>query len=1386
VWTSFITWCLGAGIILNLSNMDGFKPPEPIDLHSDNVAERWRKWKRQFEFYYMACELSGKNKATQTAILLHAAGPEAQEIHHTFTWAEGEDKSDYKQVLKKFDDYCEPLRNVVYERYQFWSRDHKEHETVDMFVAALRTLSAKCEFADEDDMLRDKLVFAIRDIAVKERLLRESGLTLKKALELCRAAESSKQQIRAMQGDANAAVDVHPVGVQHGRRHVNKPREAQTSSSTCDFCGGRHARGQCPAFGKQCGKYSGYNHFASVCRGGGFRRKQHANPKRSPPKPSRKFHKSKNNYSKSKSVNVHSVDADSDSEYLFVGTLSSNDSGKWYENIVLNGSAVQFKLDTGADANCLPMTLWHKLFPHMNLEQSSHTLRAFGGECIKPGGVATVTAECPATDIVLPTKFFVTDADMTPILGRASCESFKLVQRLTSVKSVHNLTENKPLTTDVLSNSYSDVFAGLGAYDQPYHIELDPSVPPVIQHCRRVPFAKLPALQTALESLEKQGVIAPVDRPTDWVHNLVVTEKKNGSLRLCLDPKPLNKAIRRERHVIPTVEDVLYRLNGKQVFTVVDMKDSYWHVKLDEPSSFLCTFHTPWGRKRFLRMPFGISSASEIMQKRNEQTFADIPGVHVIADDLIIAGSSEAEHDAILLRVLERARERNIKFNLNKLQFKKNEVTYMGHIVTAKGLRPCPKKINAIMDMPCPTDKPSLLRFLGMVRYLAQFIPGESTLTAPLRSLLKKDSMWQWNHEHNKAIASIKEALSDPVSLHFFDVNKPVLIQADASKSGLGACILQDGRPIAFASRALSSAECNYSQIEKELLAICFACSKFNQYCYGKKVKVNTDHKPLEIIFKKPIGMAAPRLQRMLLQLQRYTLDVSYVPGKFMYVADALSRAYTKDDTTTGAPDDIEVMVHSLVSSLPISEQKVAAFQKATATDSTLQQLLVTVRNGWPKSFKSVHCNLRPFWNVRDEIHEIDCLLFRGNCVIVPAAMQKEMLELIHEGHLGVEKSRALARQALYWPGMSDDIAKTVTSCETCITFRASQQKEPLMCHDVPGRPWQKLGADIMTVQGKDFLVVVDYFSKYPELAMLQNKTAKCVITHLKSIMARHGIPDELFTDNMPFASFEFRKFAAEWDFRLTTSSPEFPQSNGQAERTVQTVKRLLEKACMSGQDPYIALLQYRLSPVSGLPYSPAQMLMGRQLRGRLPVPPQSLQPSTVNARPLLVKRQLEQKRQFDKGAKPLAPLNPGDSVSLRRKGRWVPAVVKAVDKAPRSYIVSCGGSDLRRNRRHLLHTPGVPAPYVFDSFLNEYDAPSMPVETPRTLPRQPHVPLQNPLGTVAADDTLVQPPSQPQAEPVAQTQAPQIADPIPPVNTRPKRNCQPPERYQDYVMSKC
>ena len=317
--------------------------------------------------------------------------------------------------------------------------------------------------------------------------------------------------------------------------------------------------------------------------------------------------------------------------------------------------------------------------------------------------------------------------------------------------------------------------------------------------------------------------------------------------------------------------------------------------------------------------------------------------------------------------MLTRARDKGVRFNSEKVQFKIGQVEYMGNLVSSDGLKPDPKKIEAIVNMPKPTDVNSLQRLLGLIKYHAKYIPNESAITEPLRELLKKDAEWDWQPEHDKAIERLKAVLTSKPALAFYDVNEPVTIQADASQSGLGACLMQKGKPVAYASRAMISAEQNYARIEKKMLAICFATSKFHQYVYGKpNVSVQTDHKPLESILKKPLCKAPPRLQRLMLRLQPYDLDVHYVPGKYMYLADTLSRAYIQGESSAELEDELSRIVHSLVVNIPVSASKLSEIRQATEQDPTLRKVKDLIVTGWPKSRKSVPPEVQNLWNIRD------------------------------------------------------------------------------------------------------------------------------------------------------------------------------------------------------------------------------------------------------------------------------------------------------------------------------------------------------------------------------------------------------------------------------------
>lgn len=284
-----------------------------------------------------------------------------------------------------------------------------------------------------------------------------------------------------------------------------------------------------------------------------------------------------------------------------------------------------------------------------------------------------------------------------------------------------------------------------------------------------------------------------------------------------------------------------------------------------------------------------------------------------------------------------------------------------------------------------------------------------SAITEPIRQLLKDETQFIWTYEQNAAFERIKEILTKDPVLTYFDVTKPVTVSCDASKSGLGAMLLQDEKPIAFASRSMTETETRYANIEKELLAILFGLERFHQYTYGKHVIVESDHKPLEAIVKKPLANTPPRLQRMLLRLQTYDFSVNYKHGKLLVIPDMLSRAYIKDNRDNMS-DDIECFVNMVIQNKPVSDSKLEQIKHESKHDVVMSKLKDVIRDGWPEVKYDLPQKVREYWNFRNELSEADGIILKGENIVIPTTMRKQMLMKLHESHLGIEKTKKLAR----------------------------------------------------------------------------------------------------------------------------------------------------------------------------------------------------------------------------------------------------------------------------------------------------------------------------------------------------------------------------------------
>ena len=355
---------------------------------------------------------------------------------------------------------------------------------------------------------------------------------------------------------------------------------------------------------------------------------------------------------------------------------------------------------------------------------------------------------------------------------------------------------------------------------------------------------------------------------------------------------------------------------------------------------------------------------------------------------------------------------------------------------------------------------------------------------------------------------------------------------------------------------------------------------------------------------KQTIDKLPPRLQRYKMRLMRFNIKaVNHVPGKYHYTADTLSRKLANPNTVPPTIPAEEMQAHTCIDSIitasPDSDAKLSQISQAQDQDKVCKQVKKYCSEHWPDKSQIEH-DIKPYYQVNGELTVVHGLLMHGTRIVIPKCLQQETLQRIHEGHQGINKCRARANRSVWWPGISAQITTLVQNCQSCSEHR-HPPTEPLTPTPLPQRPWQMIASGLFTLKNTNYLLIVDYYSRYVEVVTLRNSTSSlAVIEALKTIFARHGIPDELRSDNGPqYHSDEFAQFAQEWGFQHTTSSPRFPQSNGEAERAVRTVKDILQKE----QDPAKALLAYRSTPLAS-GYSPAQLLMGRNIKSTIPTVP--------------------------------------------------------------------------------------------------------------------------------------------------------------------------------------
>ena len=760
---------------------------------------------------------------------------------------------------------------------------------------------------------------------------------------------------------------------------------------------------------------------------------------------------------------------------------------------------------------------------------------------------------------------------------------------------------------------YSTLFKGLGRLKDNYAIRLKEDAKPFsLTTPRRIALPFFPKVKEELQRMQDAGVISKVEQPTQWCAGMVVVPKPDGKVRICVDLTKLNENIYRERHILPSVEQTLARIGGATFFSKLDANSGFWQVELAPESSLLTTFITPFGRFCFNRMPFRITSAPEHFQRRMSNIVEDLEGVVCMVDDILVFAKTQEDHDRCLRAVLNRIKDAGLTLNKDKCVFNQRSVKFLGQVIDEQGIRPDPDKVSAVLKMKPPSTTTEVRRFLGMANQLTKFSPHLADKMKPLRELLSTRNAFVWGADQDMAFRAIKQALSSGEMLARYDTNLETSLSADASSYGLGAVLRQkqpggEWHPTAYISRAMSKAEEKYVQIEKEALASTWACERLQEFLLGKRFHIETDHKPLiPLLSSKPLDELPLRVQRFRLRLMRFDFSIAHVPGKDLCTADTLSRTPVVGPSTSDHTfqQEVQAFLDVVTDNLPATDNRLSEIRSQQEQDPICQQLKQFCTQGWPHR-SQVRGPLKAYLPVQSELSVYKDLLMRGSRMIIPQALRQSILEKLHSGHQGTTKCLARSRQSVWWPGIRREILEMVDKCPICYKHR-SQKAEPLLPTQFPERPWQFVGSDLFEWKSSPYLLVVDYHSRFIEIAKLSSTGSQAIVTHMKSIFARHGIPEALRSDNGPQYSADlFSQFADEYGFVHNPSSPKYPQSNGEAERAVQTIKTLLTK----NNDPYLALLAYRSTPLEN-GYSPAELLMGRKIRTTVPMAPSQLIPS--------------------------------------------------------------------------------------------------------------------------------------------------------------------------------
>ena len=793
-------------------------------------------------------------------------------------------------------------------------------------------------------------------------------------------------------------------------------------------------------------------------------------------------------------------------------------------------------------------------------------------------------------------------------------------------------TKPSSLSLEELVTEYDDVFKEDSLTPMacdPMHIHLrktDPEYKPLrVSTARKTPLHFKKEADKLIADLLEKGVIekVPVNENVEWCSPGFFVPKPNGKVRLVTDFRQINKFIDRPIHPFPTCRDILRNIQpDSRWFLKFDAVHGYFQVPLDKESAKLTTFLVESGRYRFLRAPMGLNPSSDHFCERSDKAFRPVENLLKIVDDGLLQASTEQDLLVQFKLVLECCRKSNLTLSKSKLQMGRS-VVFAGHTISDKGVQPEPRRTEAIKHFPRPTNVSELRSFLGLVNQLGIFIPDLAHVTEPLRQLLKKNVAYNWLPEHESAFQSTKEILLSDLLIKPFDPSLTTQLLTDASRlKGLGYALIQrnaDNTELALiqcGSRSLNSAESRYSTTELECLAIYYAINDSAFYLQGIEFEVLTDHKPLLGIFSKALGdIENARLLRLREKMAHYSFGLTHVPGKEHLVADAFSRAPFFD------PPEMEVVSNAVFVNKVSLDASLQQLYDIAITDKAYQSIIKALLDDVNVNDLPTNHAAKTYRSIWDDLSVLDdtLIVFDSSRIVVPKEARPDILEKLHLSHSGIVKTRQLARNLYYWPGMSNQIKLMIEACDLCQRLRPSLHDD-IQPFPKASEPMHSVSADLFTYGGHDYLVMIDRFSDYLWVSKLNSTTTAAVIKIMERWFLDVGYPCSLVTDNGPQFREDFTEYCRSKHIQHQTSSPYNPRSNGLAESGVKQAKYLLQKSD-NYSDFHTRLLEWRNVPSANSSLSPAEKFYKRRQRTQLPaipLAPMAPPPVDTSTRPKL------------------------------------------------------------------------------------------------------------------------------------------------------------------------